>query len=727
MIVAIVALASAVAYLCGSIRKGRAPLNSHDDTKATPPSAPEARVTIFQQLAESIRQVFWMADTQRGRLIYVSPAMLELWLIEPQVIINDPTQWFASIHPADRGSAEETLSSMLSGVANSCEYRIIRPDGEIRFVRNRSFPVRDSSGSITRAAGILEDVTSERDAQRALRQSRDELVQHVNELKSENRERRRAEEELRSAKDLAEAANRAKSQFLRNISHELRTPLNGIMGMVQIASETKEADDQRQCLQSAAGSAAHLLAIVDNILEFSESETGRIEITPAPFELRKCVRDVTKRIAHQATGKQLGFSYFVSAKAPETVTGDPSRLAQVLTHLLSNAVKFTNQGSVWLEVFPIEGAGNEHRLQFVICDTGIGVADESRKAIFEAFTQVDGSLTRPYGGLGLGLSLCARLVALMGGEISLESEPGKGSRFGFTIPLRSNLAGPTGSNGDALAAYSVLVIEGSLGNRRAAELALGEAGLHVLFCVDARQALAEVERGTDRFLAIMLGAKLPNSNSLALAARLCADYGLRNKLLLTIDADQEQQLRMARELGIGRCFAQPVNYNEVLDSIRALVPQPVLRPKSLRAAKPHLLGPSLQVLVVEDNPINQTVLKRMLEKLGHSVVTADNGLLALSTLERVAWNVDLVLMDVQMPELDGYETTERIRETERGRGGHLPIIAATAHAMTGDAERCLNAEMDAYITKPIQMEALSRVIAKVIAASPIVPLERKVS
>ena len=229
-----------------------------------------------------------MADCNQGRLIYVSPAMLDLWLVEPQLIINDPSQWFASIHSADRSKAEESYAAMLSGRVNSCEYRLVRPDGEIRFVRNRCFPVPDASGVVVRIAGILEDVTSEHHARCQLQDSRDELVQHVNELKSENRERRRAEEQLIASRDLAEAGSRAKSQFLANISHELRTPLTGIIGMVQIALDGKPGEDQRECLQSAANSALNLLGIVDDILDFSEADTGRLRIGDAPFSPRKC-------------------------------------------------------------------------------------------------------------------------------------------------------------------------------------------------------------------------------------------------------------------------------------------------------------------------------------------------------------------------------------------------------------------------------------------------------
>jgi two-component system sensor histidine kinase/response regulator len=711
-------LASAAAgFWGGRLRaaRGRASLTPR---RGAPSSAVdiESRTTVYQQLAENIPHVFWMANCQEERLVYVSPSMLDLWLVEPQVIINDPSQWLASIHPSDRASAETTLASMLSGAANCCEYRIIRADGEIRAVRNRSFPVRDSEGKVTRVAGIIEDVTSEQQAQRALRESRDELFRHVNELKQENRERRRAETELRAAKELAEAGSRAKSQFLRNISHELRTPLNGIMGMLQLALDADDSEDERQSLQSAAQSAAHLLAIVDDILEFSESESGKIEIAREPFDLRKCVREVANRLAPQIFEKKLEFAYYVSIDVPEVAVGDAKRLAQILSHLFSNAVKFSDSGSIGLEVTRT----GEASVQFAVSDTGIGISPDSRTAIFEAFTQVDGSLTRSYGGLGLGLSICARLVAMMGGEMSLDSEPGTGSRFSFTIPLISGTAVPVSPVREPMTGVSVLVIDSSPGPLDIAKRALSDSGLGVTCCSSGEAALEAIRNAGSQPAVILLAGKPSDSDAFAFAERLCTEYRIGHRLFAAHNA-QEEPSNHARwkQLHIAGHFPKPLNFDDVRDSIRKLQSAPsapassVLAPraaargvvKSLPAAAP------LRVLLVEDNPINQTVLKRMLQKQGHSVVTADNGRIALETLDELEWDIDLVLMDMQMPELDGYETTARIRSIESERGGHLPIIAATAHAMAGDSERCLSAGMDGYITKPIQMEVLARTIA----------------
>lgn len=699
-------------------------------------SPAETRSAVYQQLAENIPHVFWMANCREERLIYVSPSMLDLWLIEPQVIINDPTQWLASIHPADRAAAETTLASMLSGAANCCEYRIIRPDGEIRAVRNRSFPVSDGDGNVTRVAGIIEDVTSEQRAQRALRDSRDELFRHVNELKLENRERRRAETELRAAKELAEAGSRAKSQFLRNISHELRTPLNGIMGMLQIALDADDSEDERESLQSAAQSAAHLLAIVDDILEFSESESGKIEIAQDPFDVRKCVRDVANRLAPQMFDKKLGFAYYVGTGVPDVTVGDGKRLAKILSHLLSNAVKFSNSGSIGLEVTRTERAAGGAGLQFVVCDKGIGISAESRSAIFEAFTQVDGSLTRSYGGLGLGLSICARLVALMGGEMALESEPGKGSRFSFTLPLVTESVPLFSAAREPMAGMSVLVIDSDRALLDLAERALIDAGLNVTCCGDAKTAFQVMDRAGARLTAILLAGNPIDCDSFTFAEQLCTQYGAGHKLFVALHPhDEPSNHARWKQLQIARHFTKPLNFDDIREAIRNLqtgtpaAASNMAVPKAMRAGVKALPAVEpLRVLLVEDNPINQTVLKRMLQKQGHSVVTADNGRIALETLADLEWDIDLVLMDMQMPELDGYETTARIRAMERERGGHVPIIAATAHAMAGDSERCLSAGMDAYITKPIQMEMLARAIAKADAmlCRPLTP-ERKVS
>lgn len=685
--------------------------------------------SVYRQLAENIPHVFWMADCRQKRLIYVSPAMLDLWLLEPRVILNDPSQWFAYIHPADRSRAEETLNRMLSGTLDACEYRIIRPDGEIRSVRNRSFPVPDTSGAISRVAGIVEDVTTEQEAQRAFRQSRDELVKHVNELKSENRERRRAEEELRSAKDLAEAGNRAKTQFVRNISHELRTPLNGIMGMLQIALDASPPADQEEYLRSASSSAAHLLAIVDDILDFSESETGRLEITPGPCDVRECVRDVVKRIAPQAFAKKLDLAFLVSVAVPPTVTADAKRIAQILGHLLTNAVKFSTDGYVCLEVAVARTSLGKPCLQFTVTDTGIGISPDHRETIFEAFTQADGSLTRSYGGLGLGLSICARLVALMGGEIIVESEPNRGSRFGFLLPI--DAAEPANVRPrEVLDGKKILVVEAGAAHVDMAVRSFSEVGMKVTVCHDGTSALAELDTPGADFDAILLGGKLPNDMDLVGLSDLMSNrYGLGRKLIVAPDPTAEQlELSRARKIGLA-LFNRPIDYDAVLEAIRKIVTAAeVEHPSSLPAVPAPPRSVSLRILLVEDNLINQTVLKRMLQKLGHLVTTADNGLIGLRALEEMNWAIDLVLMDMQMPELDGYETTKRIRAIERERGGHLPIVAATAHAMAGDAERCLNAGMDGYVTKPIQMDVLAAAIAKVVDHSPALALlDRKVS
>jgi two-component system sensor histidine kinase/response regulator len=504
------------------------------------------------------------------------------------------------------------------------------------------------------------------------------------------------------------------------------------MGMLQISLDSELCDDQRECLQSAASSAAHLLDVVDNILEFSETDTGRVEIVRAPFDLRKCVREVVNRMSPQVFRKNLQLAYFISVDVPEMPVGDARRVAQVLTHLLSNAVKFTNQGSIGIESICVEDDGGRRTgVKFVVSDTGIGVAAESLDAIFEVFTQGDGSLTRSYGGLGLGLSISSRLVALMGGRMSVQSEPGKGSRFEFTVPLVGSGLGPRPSSQGGLPGRAVLIVEPDPATRSFAERALLEERLEVTCCSDAEQMLSVLTDDLRRFGAILLANELTGSSGFDLAERLCKEFGLCDRVLMTLDrADESAQTVRCHELGVGGYFVRPVNYDEVREWLRSRMtgaPTPI-GPKN--AMSPNVTAPihSLRVLLVEDNPINQTVLKRMLQKQGHSVLTADQGLAALSTLEEVNWEIDLILMDMQMPELDGYETTARIRVLEQTRGGHLPIIAATAHAMAGDAERCLGAGMDGYITKPIQIAVLSKAIAKVMSNPfPSSQLNRKVS
>ncbi len=670
--------------------------------------------TVFRQITESLGQIFWIADCEQKRLVYVSPSMFDTWLIDPRAVLNDASYWFASVHPADRERAEKAYFSMLDGDISSCEYRMVRADGEIRWVRSRNQVLHASpDGGSKRVAGLLEDVTSERKAHNALQDSRDELVKHVNELKGENRERRRAEEQLRAAKDLAEAGSRAKSQFLRNVSHELRTPLNGIMGMVQLALESELSKDQRDFLNVASESATKLLAIVNDILDFTQTDTGRLELAEAPFNLRDAIREVANRVAPQAAEKQLDFAWFLSSHVPTSVVGDKRRLMQVVTHLCANAVKFTQQGSVTLEV-SCEDRADRRRVSFTVSDTGIGIPEECRSTIFEAFTQADGSLTRSQGGTGIGLAICSRLVALMSGDIGVQSEPGKGSRFTFSIPMgmsRTSLQVPSQS---ARKDHSVLIVDANAVTREFSSRLLAEEQLEGLTAASGRAAIDALESNRENMVAVLIAAELGDGEDGIVLAKTIADrFGYRQKLLIHLGRTHEaaSQITRCRELGFLNTFNWPLDYDEVRQRVRSLLagPSPHNGGGGIIAAKSPVCQ-SLRVLLVEDNPINQTVLKRMLQKQGHSVVTADNGLEALTRLDEMSWAVDLVLMDVQMPEMDGYQATAKIRAMEQTRGGHLAIIAATAHAMTGDAERCLAAGMDGYISKPIQPDALPKAI-----------------
>ncbi len=607
-----------------------------------------------------------------------------------------------AVHPEDRDRIRDIMSAAIrERKLYSNDYRIVLPNGAVRNLSAQAEIIYDEkTKKPTKIVGVVQDVTA----------------------------RKRAERELIVAKEAAEAGNRAKSEFLANMSHEIRTPLNGVIGMTDLAMETELTPEQREYLETVQLSADSLLTVINDILDFSKIEAGKVDLELEDFNLRDNLEATLKTLAPRADEKGLELLCEIAAPVPDVVRGDSNRLRQIVMNLIGNAIKFTSQGEVALNIQVEAEEGEERILHFTVSDTGIGIPAEKQNLVFQPFAQADNSTTRKYGGTGLGLTISKRLVGLMGGNMWVESEVGRGSHFHFTArfmasekPMEAGTIAPLQS----LQGVKVLIVDDNRTNRRILEGMLKRWDMKSTSVEDGEAALTQMSSAQiagDPYALVLTDMHMPKMDGFSLVEQIRQHREFSASIIMMLtSAGHRGDGARAQKLGVAAYLLKPIRQSELREAIARVLGTPaqngaipLVTRYSLQAAR----GPQtiLSVLVAEDNAVNQLLATRLLEKRGHRVVMATNGREALEALAKDRF--DLVLMDVQMPEMDGLQATRTLREKEKekGDGFHQPVIALTAHAMKGDQERCLAAGMDGYLTKPIGSLELDAVLDNYVAS-----------
>jgi two-component system, sensor histidine kinase and response regulator len=632
----------------------------------------------FRQLVESAQVILWRRSIHSSRFSFVNQEAEVLLGYPLQEWLSQPTFWADHLHPEDRALVESCCSTAAAeDQPQKFEHRMITAAGEVLWLKSQ---VRAIGGALEgrELVGVMADITARKQAQES-----------------------------------AEDANRAKSQFLANMSHEIRTPMNGVLGMAELLLDSELNPDQREILGILKASADSLLSIINDILDFSKIEAGKLDLELIDCDLRAVLETTAKALSLPAQAKGLELTCEIAPDVPELIIADPTRVRQIVLNLMGNAIKFTEHGEVAVTAVIDSVVGNDLKLHVSVRDTGPGIPPEKQKSIFTAFSQADASTTRKYGGTGLGLTISSRLVELMQGRIWVESTGGKGSIFHFTAQVgvgKSRSPEIREIERERLLGVPVLIVDDNPTNRRILANTLQVWGMKPQMEISAEAGLRALQDAGDRespFALVLSDVQMPDVDGFSFVEKIRANPMFANQSVILLSSGRHPgDGDRARALGVKCQLSKPVARTELLAAIQRALGSPDHSKKITRATPSAARhgGKEVRILLAEDNPVNQRVAVRMLEKNGYRVIVAANGLEVLAAMERESF--DLVLMDVQMPEMGGLETTAAIREKEKSTGNHVPIVAMTAGAMQGDQALCLLAGMDDYISKPVRSQDL---------------------